>query len=48
MVPSKKNIGGWEEHTGFGGGLRTGAQGGFRIFFNHIGLNFFLRPHWLD
>ena len=19
MVPSKKNIGGWEEHTGFGG-----------------------------
>jgi hypothetical protein len=36
MVCSKKNIGGWEEHTGFGG-----VEGGG---FEDMGLNSFWDP----
>jgi len=39
MVPSKKNIGGWEEHTGFGGVGRGGLRTGALIFFVTVYVN---------
>jgi hypothetical protein len=33
MVPSKKNIRGWEEHTGFGGGRGGGGLTTWALIF---------------
>ena len=39
MVPSKKNIGGWEEHTRFGGVGRGGLRNGALIFIVTVYVN---------